>query len=135
MYRSFDPDVSAHGSGSTAYGINGLNQVTSVGGASTAHDINGNLTTDPVTGKAFAYSSDDLLMSATGNYGDSYRIAVREGRFPNSGDTILIRKSLSYSPPDVPRSAGAVPTHPFACRNLRARRKAALARARAIART
>lgn len=55
-----------HGSGSTASATNGLNQLSTIGGAATAHDARGNFTTDPTTGKAFTYSSENLLTASTG---------------------------------------------------------------------
>jgi len=55
-----------HGNGTTATVANGLNQVTSVGGVSASHDANGNLTTDPTTGTAYTYTSENLLRTGTG---------------------------------------------------------------------
>ena len=46
MFRSFDPDELAHGSGSTASVPNGLNQLVSIGGGATAHDGKDNLTNE-----------------------------------------------------------------------------------------
>src|SRR4029077_11538041 len=37
----------------------------SIGGANTTHDTRGNLTLDPTTGNSYAYSSENLLTSAT----------------------------------------------------------------------
>ena len=55
----------AMGNGSTAYTQNGLNQQVTVGGSSTTHDANGNLTTEPQSGKTYAYSSENRLTSAS----------------------------------------------------------------------
>jgi RHS repeat-associated protein len=54
-----------HGNGSTDSVANGLNQLASIGGVSTTHDTRGNLTLDPTTGNSYAYSSENLLTSAT----------------------------------------------------------------------
>ena len=54
-----------HGNGSTDTVTNGLNQLSTVGGVAATHDLRGNLTTDPTSGNAYAYSSENLLTSAT----------------------------------------------------------------------
>jgi RHS repeat-associated protein len=56
---------------------NGLNQLTSIGGFATAHDARGNLTLDPTTGKAYTYSSENLLKTATGGVTLAYDPAMR----------------------------------------------------------
>ena len=54
-----------HGNGSTDTVTNGLNQLSTVGGVAAVHDLRGNLATDPTTGNSYAYSSENLLTSAT----------------------------------------------------------------------
>jgi RHS repeat-associated protein len=51
--------------GTTATTTNGLNQLLTVGGAAASHDGDGNLTTDPTTGRTFAYDSENKLVSST----------------------------------------------------------------------
>jgi RHS repeat-associated protein len=53
-----------HGSGSSSYTVNGLNQYTSAGGAAVTHDLNGNMTSDGAT--TFAYDVENRLISASG---------------------------------------------------------------------
>lgn len=55
-----------HGSGSTAYTQNGLNQQVTVGGAAASWDSNGNLTSEPQSGRSYGYSSENLLTSSSG---------------------------------------------------------------------
>ncbi len=55
-----------HGNGSTAFVQNGLNQQTSIGGAAAAWDTKGNLVTEAQTAKTYGYSSENLLISASG---------------------------------------------------------------------
>ena len=55
-----------HGSGTTAITANGLNQLTAIGGAAPTYDARGNLTSDPTSGRTYAYSSENLLTSASG---------------------------------------------------------------------
>ena len=54
-----------HGNGSTDTVTNGLNQLSTVGGVAASHDARGNLTLDPASGNSYAYSSENLLTSAT----------------------------------------------------------------------
>jgi RHS repeat-associated protein len=54
---------------------NGLNQLTSVGGTAATYDAKGNLTTDPVSGKAYVYSSENLLTSASGGGGPTVTLS------------------------------------------------------------
>ena len=54
-----------HGNGSTDTVTNGLNQLATVGGVAATHDARGNLTLDPASGNSYAYSSENLLTSAT----------------------------------------------------------------------
>lgn len=46
------------------YGVNGLNQYTSVGGTTHAYDLNGNLTSDGATN--FVFDAENRLVSASG---------------------------------------------------------------------
>ena len=54
----------AHANGTTSSTVNGLNQMTAHAGASLGHDARGNMTSDGV--KTFAYTSENLLTSASG---------------------------------------------------------------------
>jgi RHS repeat-associated protein len=56
---------------------NGLNQLTSVGGVSASYDTKGNLTSDPISGKAYGYSSENLLTSASGSVTMAYDPMLR----------------------------------------------------------
>jgi RHS repeat-associated protein len=62
--------------GTTNSTANGLNQITAVGGTSTSHDTRGNMTADGL-GKAFGYSSENLLNSASGGVTLSYDPSMR----------------------------------------------------------
>lgn len=66
-----------HGNGSTAYTQNGLNQQVSIGGSTATWDSKGNLTSEPQSGKAYSYSSDNLPYSASGGVSLSYDPALR----------------------------------------------------------
>ncbi len=66
-----------HGSGSTAYVSNGLNQQTSIGGAGATWDTKGNLTIEPQSAKTYGYSSENLLILATGGVTLGYDPALR----------------------------------------------------------
>jgi RHS repeat-associated protein len=48
-----------------AYGVNGLNQYTSIGGSTVSHDTNGNLTADGL-GMTFTYDIENRLVSTGG---------------------------------------------------------------------
>jgi len=86
------------GNGSTAYTQNGLNQQVTVGGSSTTHDANGNLTTEPQSGKTYAYSSENRLTSASGGVSVYYdplgRIAEYDtnvsARFMSDGGEVAV---------------------------------------------
>jgi len=52
-----------HGSGSTSYTANGLNQYTAVGGTGFTHDANGNLTGDGVS--TYTYDIENKLLGVT----------------------------------------------------------------------
>jgi RHS repeat-associated protein len=51
---------------------NGLNQLTSVGGVSASYDTKGNLTAEPISGKTYGYSSENLLTSGNGSVTAAY---------------------------------------------------------------
>ena len=69
MFRSFDPDDAyawtGHGSGSTAYAVNNLDQYTTIAKVATAYDANGNMTYNPATGRTYSYTSQNLLSGVT----------------------------------------------------------------------
>ncbi|HEX8644908.1 MAG TPA: RHS repeat-associated core domain-containing protein [Allosphingosinicella sp.] len=69
--------------GTTAYAVNGLNQIDAVNGSTAPdHDANGNMTNDGV--RTFAYSSENLLLSAgPATYG--YDPLMRLSRVDGSG--------------------------------------------------
>jgi RHS repeat-associated protein len=80
MFRSFDPDTYAwtgHGSGSTAFTQNGLNQQVTIGGTAATWDSKGNLTSEPQSAKTYGYSSENLLTSASGGVTLAYDPALR----------------------------------------------------------
>jgi RHS repeat-associated protein len=56
---------------------NGLNQLTSVGGVTASYDTRGNLTSDPMSGKTYGYSSENLLTSASGGVTLAYDPLLR----------------------------------------------------------
>jgi RHS repeat-associated protein len=62
--------------GTTASAANGLNQLASIGGTATSHDARGNMTADAL-GKTFGYSSENLLISASGGVTLGYDPALR----------------------------------------------------------
>lgn len=65
--RTGDPYAwTGHGSGSTAYTSNGLNQQATIGGSAATWDSKGNLTFEPQSGKTYGYSSENLLTSGSG---------------------------------------------------------------------
>ena len=57
-------DSSTIANASRSYGVNGLNQYTSVGGSAHAYDLNGNLSSDGAT--TFRYDAENRLVAATG---------------------------------------------------------------------
>ena len=60
--RTGDPYAwTGHGSGSTSYTSNGLNQQATIGGSAATWDSKGNLTFEPQSGKSYGYSSENLL--------------------------------------------------------------------------
>jgi len=83
-----------HGSGSTAYGSDGLNRVTSVGGSATSHDARGNLTFEPQTNKTYAYSSENLLTSASGGVSLAYDPVMRLHQLVGAATTRFAYDSL-----------------------------------------
>lgn len=52
--------------GSTTYTTDGLNRVTAVNGSAVSYDSNQNLTSEPVNSKTYGYTSENLLVSASG---------------------------------------------------------------------
>ncbi|MGH8178549.1 MAG: RHS repeat-associated core domain-containing protein, partial [Steroidobacter sp.] len=62
--ESNDAYASSTTNATRSYGVNGLNQYTSVAGVAHAHDANGNLTSDGVTN--FVYDAENRLVSASG---------------------------------------------------------------------
>ena len=66
-----------HANATTAYAQNGLNQQITIGGSSASWDSKGNLTSDPVSGKTYGYSSENLLTSASGSVTLAYDPALR----------------------------------------------------------
>jgi RHS repeat-associated protein len=66
-----------HGSGSTAFTQNGLNQQVTIGGSAASWDSKGNLTSEPQSGKTYGYSSENLLTSASGSVTLSYDPSLR----------------------------------------------------------
>ncbi|MDP9414163.1 MAG: hypothetical protein M3Q08_08725, partial [Pseudomonadota bacterium] len=51
----------AHTSGTVTETPNGLNQLVDQAGKSISYDAKGNVTSDPTSGYAFAYSSENLM--------------------------------------------------------------------------
>jgi len=49
---------------------NGLNQISTTGGGSVSHDAKGNTTNDASIGMSYGYSSENLLVTASGPYGN-----------------------------------------------------------------
>jgi RHS repeat-associated protein len=66
-----------HGSGSTAYVSNGLNEQTSIGAVNATWDSKGNITSEPQSGKTYGYSSENLLTSTLGGVTLAYDPAMR----------------------------------------------------------
>jgi RHS repeat-associated protein len=64
-----------HGSGSTAYASNGLNELTAAGSTSPTYDGRGNMTF--AGGTTYSYSSENLLTSTTGGASLSYDPTLR----------------------------------------------------------
>jgi RHS repeat-associated protein len=49
---------------------NGLNQISTTAGTPVSHDAKGNMTSDPTVSMTYGYSSENLLTSANGPYGN-----------------------------------------------------------------
>uniref|UniRef100_UPI000688D502 RHS repeat protein n=1 Tax=Sphingomonas sp. URHD0057 TaxID=1380389 RepID=UPI000688D502 len=83
-----------HGNGSTASVANGLNQLSSIGGVNTTHDTKGNLTTDPISGKTFSYSSENLLTSSSGGVTLAYDPLLRLYQVAGASTTRFVYDGL-----------------------------------------
>jgi RHS repeat-associated protein len=78
---------SGYANQNTAGVANGLNQLTSVGGANASYDSKGNLTSDPISGKAYGYSSENLLTSGSGSVSAAYDPMTRLAQIIGSATT------------------------------------------------
>ena len=78
---------------------NGLNELVTVGGVAAAYDGDGDLTTDPTTGKTYAYDSENKLKTASGGVSVYYdpvgRIAEYDtnasSRFMSDGSEVIVQ--------------------------------------------
>jgi RHS repeat-associated protein len=61
----------------TSSSQNGLNQQVSIGGSSATWDSKGNITSEPLSGRTYGYSSENLLTSASGSVTLGYDPAMR----------------------------------------------------------